>query len=117
MKTESDGHYSLQEGYPLTRSKGYFNLDTRSSHELINDALAIFFETPICPKLVFDGPKKVELRRRVLTRMRGRDIFIYVTSPVGKLRGGFRVGEVWTGTPEEIWNVVSKECVHRQARL
>ena len=74
----------------------------------------LFSLKPKYAKLVFDGPKKVELRRRDLTRMRGRDIFVYVTSPVGKLRGGFRVGEVWTGTPEEIWNVVSESaCVEK----
>ena len=74
----------------------------------------LFSLKPQYAKLVFDGPKKVELRRRVLTRMRGRDIFIYVTSPVGKLRGGFRVGEVWKGPPEEIWNVVSKSaCIDK----
>ena len=28
-------------------------------------------------------------------------MLVYVTSPIMELRGGFRVGEVWTGTPED----------------
>lgn len=60
--------------------------------------------------LVFDGLKKVELRRRSPKNMKGRDVFIYVTNPVRTLRGGFKVGNVWTGTPEEIWKVVSESA-------
>ena len=56
---------------------------------------------------VFDGLKKAELRRRALKRFEGREAFVYVTSPDMELRGGFRVGKVWTGTPEEIWREVS----------
>ncbi len=41
--------------------------------------------------------------------MEGRDVFVYVSSPVMKLRGGFRVGKVLTGPPEEIWSKVSEE--------
>ncbi len=67
----------------------------------------LFSLRPRYANLVFEGLKKYELRRRGLTLMRGRDVFVYVTSPVGKLRGGFRVGEVRTGTPDEIWNLVS----------
>ena len=59
--------------------------------------------------LVFGGRKRVELRRRSLKRMRGRDAFVYATTPVRMLRGGFRIGKVWTGTPEEIWSVVSDD--------
>ena len=58
--------------------------------------------------LIFDGVKKAELRRRALVEMEGRDVFVYVTSPIMELRGGFRVGEVWEGTPQDIWKKVSK---------
>ena len=60
--------------------------------------------------LLFKGLKKAELRRRDLSRMKGRDVFVYVTSPVMQLRGGFRVGDVVTGTPDEIWDEVSREA-------
>ena len=58
--------------------------------------------------LIFRGVKKAELRRRALACMEGRDVFVYATSPVMELRGGFRVGEVWTGTPQDIWEKVSR---------
>ena len=57
--------------------------------------------------LVFDGLKEAELRRRISSCMENRDVFIYVTSPVRQLRGGFRVGRVWTGPPKEVWGIVS----------
>ncbi len=58
--------------------------------------------------LVFDGLKTVELRRRIASHIEGRDVFIYVSSPTMALRGGFRVGEVWSGDPEEVWQMVSE---------
>ena len=60
--------------------------------------------------LVFEGVKRAELRRRTLARMEGRDVFVYVTSPIMMLRGGFRVGEVWAGTPQDIWDKVSESA-------
>ena len=56
---------------------------------------------------IFEGLKKVELRRRIASHIKDRDIFVYVSSPVMELRGGFRAGDFWRGTPEEIWNRVS----------
>ena len=57
--------------------------------------------------LIFAGQKTAELRRRALTKMKGCDVFVYVTRPVMKLRGGFSVGEVWCDTPDQIWETVS----------
>ncbi len=74
----------------------------------------LFSLRPQYAKLVFDGLKKFELRRRGLTLMGGRSVFVYVSSPVGKLRGGFQIGEVRTGTPEEIWQVVANSaCIEK----
>ena len=58
--------------------------------------------------LVFDELKKIEFRRRIATNMKGRDVFIYVSSPARHLRGGFRVADVHSGAPEEIWEKVSE---------
>lgn len=63
---------------------------------------------PYYADLIFEGRKKVELRRRIASGIEGRDVFIYVSSPVKQLRGGFRVGHVWQGSPEEVWNEVSE---------
>ena len=62
---------------------------------------------PCYADLIFEGLKKAELRRRIASCIEGRDVFIYVSSPVRQLRGGFRVGEVWSGSPEEVWNRIS----------
>ena len=62
---------------------------------------------PCYADLVFEGLKKAELRRRIALDMENRDVFIYVSSPIMQLRGGFRVGQVWRDTPEKVWNIVS----------
>ena len=77
----------------------------------------LFSLRPRYANLVFEGRKKFELRRRGLTLMRGRNVFVYVSSPAGKLRGGFQVGEVWTGTPEEIWELVANSACIEKSRL
>ena len=74
----------------------------------------LFSLRPRYANLVFEGLKKFELRRRGFALMRGRDVFVYVTSPVGTVRGGFRVGEVRTGTPDEIWTLVANgACIEK----
>ncbi len=57
---------------------------------------------------IFEGLKTVELRRRITSHVKDRDVFVYVSSPVMELRGGFRIGDFWRGTPEEIWDTVSE---------
>ena len=68
----------------------------------------LFSLKPCYADLVFKRLKEAELRRRITSCMENRDVFIYVTSPVRQLRGGFRVGQVWSGTPEKVWRQVSK---------
>ena len=63
---------------------------------------------PCYADLVFEGLKTAELRRRIASHIKDRDVFIYVSSPIMTLRGGFRVGDVWSGAPEEVWRMVSK---------
>ena len=58
--------------------------------------------------LVFDGLKSAELRRRFARTAEDREVFVYVTSPIKVLRGGFRVERVWMGKPEDIWTEVSE---------
>ena len=57
--------------------------------------------------LVFEGLKKAELRRNLASQLEDREVYIYVSSPVCALRGGFRVGQIWSGSPEEVWSIVS----------
>ncbi len=63
---------------------------------------------PCYADLLFEGLKKVELRRRIASQINDRDVFIYVSSPVRELRGGFRVGQVWEGSPDAVWNSVAE---------
>ncbi len=68
----------------------------------------LFSLKPCYADMVFDGRKTAELRRRMTLSLENRDVFIYVSSPVRQLRGGFRVGHVWIGTPKEVWRHVSE---------
>ena len=75
----------------------------------MNETTPLLFSLkPHYADLVFDGLKQAELRRRITTFMENRDVYIYVSSPVQCLRGGFRVEHVWRGSPDEIWNEVSE---------
>lgn len=73
----------------------------------MNEQPLILSLKPTYADLVFSGLKKAELRRRLSAQIADRDVFIYVSSPVKQLRGGFRVGRVWTGSPKDIWKMVS----------
>ena len=61
---------------------------------------------PVYADLVFSGLKTAELRRWMPRELKGRDVFIYVSSPERVLRGGFTVADVWHGTPDDVWNRV-----------
>ncbi len=65
---------------------------------------------PLYADLIFERQKTAELRRRIASYMQNRDVYIYVSSPVMELRGGFRVGEVWRGAPEDVWSMVRKRA-------
>ena len=65
---------------------------------------------PRFAELVFMGEKTVELRRRIASTMIGREVFIYVSSPVRMIRGGFRVTEVWSSDPETVWSEVASRA-------
>ncbi len=73
----------------------------------INQSLLLSLK-PCYADPVFEGHKKIELRRRIAAHIENFDVFVYVSSPVKQLRGGFSIEEVWTGTPEDLWSRVSK---------
>ena len=56
--------------------------------------------------LMGGGIKTAELRRRATHNLGGREVFVYATSPAKELRGGFRIGETWSGALDEIWEQV-----------
>lgn len=63
---------------------------------------------PIYAHLIFQGQKSIELRKRIAPRIQNHHVLVYVSSPVQHLQGGFRIGNVWHGEPEEIWAKVSE---------
>lgn len=58
---------------------------------------------PVYAKEIFEGRKKVELRRVGFARI-PRFIVVYVTKPIGKVAGFFEVAQVTEAHPEEIWS-------------
>ncbi len=68
----------------------------------------LFSIKPFYANLIFEGIKTAELRRRIFSNIKDRDVFIYVSSPTKQIQGGFRAGQVLQGTPKEIWNQVSE---------
>ena len=71
-------------------------------------APVLFSLKPRYADLIFQGIKKAELRRRIMSHVGNRSVYVYVSSPIRELRGGFRVGQVWRGEPEKIWEDISE---------
>ena len=67
----------------------------------------LFSLKPRFAELIFTGEKTVELRRRIAPTMIGREVFIYVSSPLRSIRGGFRISKVWSSDPETVWDEVA----------
>ena len=66
----------------------------------------LFSLKPHYADMLFMGVKTTELRRRIATGIEGREVFVYVSSPVQTIRGGFRVDKVRSGPPEDVWGHV-----------
>ena len=58
---------------------------------------------------IFDGTKKVELRRVKPYVSSGDTVLVYVSSPVKALRGKFTVANVLEGSPEKLWYQVKDD--------
>ena len=63
----------------------------------------IFSLKPHYAEMIFARYKTVELRRRVPSGLDEFEAFAYVSSPAQNVIGGFRVGEVRSGTPSDLW--------------
>lgn len=69
----------------------------------------LFSLQPQYADLVFAGDKTIELRRRA-GDIANREAFIYVSSPNRILRGGFKIGKIWSGQPDKLWKKVSESA-------
>ncbi|KKM11081.1 hypothetical protein SY88_10115 [Clostridiales bacterium PH28_bin88] len=61
---------------------------------------------PEYAKKIFDGTKNVELRRVVPKVRQGDLVFVYVSSPVKALVGAFKVDNVISAAPTDLWDKV-----------
>lgn len=53
---------------------------------------------------IFNGSKTVEIRRKIPTIQLGARLWIYVTKPVGEVRGIARVTDIVEGDPDAVWH-------------
>lgn len=53
---------------------------------------------------IFNGSKTVEVRRKIPPIKPGIRLWIYVTKPVGEVRGIARVAEIIEGDPDAVWS-------------
>lgn len=58
---------------------------------------------PKYAKKIFEGKKKYEYRRRVFKREKIDTIIVYVTKPVGKVIGEFKIDKIIEDNPNTIW--------------
>jgi len=59
---------------------------------------------PVFADRILRGEKKVEIRRRFSRKWIGRTVRLYSSAPMQSLVGDAKIGNVVSGTPEEIWN-------------
>jgi predicted transcriptional regulator len=70
---------------------------------------------PRYAKKIFEGRKKVELRRIRPNVQHGDLVIIYASSPVMAVMGSFSVDHVMMKRPKELWPFVEhKACVSRE---
>lgn len=68
----------------------------------VDDELLISIR-PSFADAIFNGSKTVEIRRRIPSIEIGVRLWIYVTKPVGEVRGVARVAEIIKGDPDVVW--------------
>lgn len=62
---------------------------------------------PIYARSIFNGIKKVEVRKKFSTRWKGSTTLVYSTDPVRSFVGFFSIEDVVEGDPEFIWQAYS----------
>uniref|UniRef100_A0A7C1I367 DNA-binding protein n=1 Tax=Fervidicoccus fontis TaxID=683846 RepID=A0A7C1I367_9CREN len=70
----------------------------------------LFSIRPLYADAVFSGVKKYELRRGFIDELTTGDIvFLYVSGNEQRIKGLFRAGRIFRGTPQEVWRYVSSD--------
>lgn len=65
---------------------------------------------PCYAEKIFNGTKKVELRKTKPRLSFGDEVIVYVSSPVKELHGSFRVVQIVAKPIDELWALVSKDA-------
>lgn len=60
-------------------------------------------------KTILSGEKKYEFRKSIFRDPDVKQVFVYSTAPEKKLVAHFSIGDIITGTPEELWSQLSQE--------
>ncbi len=55
-------------------------------------------------KLIFDGQKRYEYRKRVFNRLDVDKVYIYASKPISMIVGYFTIKRIISDTPSMIWN-------------
>lgn len=58
---------------------------------------------------IFNGSKTVEVRRKIPPIKSGTRLWIYVTKPVGEVRGTARITEIVEGDPDTVWSACGSQ--------
>jgi len=83
-----------------------WELDANVGGHLVSVRALMLSIRPKYAELIFNGRKKVELRRVRPNIERGHVVLVYVSSPVKALVGGFEVCRVIQGKPQYLWRQV-----------
>ncbi len=57
---------------------------------------------------ILDGEKKYEFRRTIFKKSEIEKVYIYSSSPVGKITATFEIERILTDEPEKIWELCHK---------
>ncbi|SFU78374.1 Predicted transcriptional regulator, contains an HTH and PUA-like domains [Clostridium sp. DSM 8431] len=63
---------------------------------------------PAYAEKIFKGEKKYEYRRSIFKKDGVDTIVVYVTKPVGKVIGEFKIDNIIKGNPKDIWKETKK---------
>lgn len=59
---------------------------------------------------ILSGEKKFEFRKNIFKKNSVDTVVIYATMPVGKVIGEFKVGDILSSSPSELWNKTKKHA-------
>ena len=70
---------------------------------------AIMSIRPNFCKLIFDGQKRYEYRKRVFRRLDVDKVYIYASKPISKVVGYFTIKRIICESPSMVWDMTHKQ--------